>query len=322
MKHQRLRLVLISSILSLSACRDGNPEACATHPDDWCQGGWCERGRDQQGREWSRCVPFDGGGPGPAADSGAPVDSALADAGAADVAPDAPADAMPVDVLATDMSTPQDHSPVCSSDNPASCGSSCITCPAVANANATCRAGVCGFECMPQHERCASSSACQRVSWDFESGSSEGWTIKSSTPPTTGSVAAGMAHGGQHAFRYRATLDQSLYASLVNLGRQDLCGGSAGGGVNVQGRTLSAWFYIAGPDVDPNMSSCTVIGFAGSDRQGNAITPPPRGQWFQVRDQLTNAANAKLDSITVACNLVASDPAAAWDVYVDDITID
>lgn len=210
----------------------------------------------------------------------------------------------------------------CVLDDPMSCGSSCIQCPTVTNANSTCRSGACGFECKPQHERCSAASACQLVNWGFESSGAEGWSITDSRPPTSGQVASSMGHTGQRSFHYQAKLDSTFYSSIVSLGRSDLCGGIAGGGVNVQGRTLSAWFYISGPELDSNNSSCTVIGFAGVERQGNSIVPPPRGQWFQIRDQLTNASMTKLDTINVSCNIIGSDPSAVWEVYMDDITIE
>ena len=169
----------------------------------------------------------------------------------------------------------------------------------------------------------ASNFACNsgRLSWGFESGSAEGFGVVNSQPSTVGSVVTTRSRSGVKSFHYEATLDQKLHAGLTDLGAS--CGGPNGAGLDVAGKTLSAWFFVDGPPVSQSLSSCSVIAYAGSaERQGNGVTPVLLGQWFQISAKLEDPrVGPAVDRFTVSCNLIGSELGAKWNVFVDDVSI-
>jgi hypothetical protein len=56
----KTRLLFVSLMLTAFACTEVNPDACANHPDGWCNtkipGSTCQRSRGKDGKEVSRCV--------------------------------------------------------------------------------------------------------------------------------------------------------------------------------------------------------------------------------------------------------------------------
>jgi hypothetical protein len=44
-------------------------------------------------------------------------------------------------------------------------------------------------------------------------------------------------------------------------------------------------------------------------------------QWFDLRHGRQEEQASRITKIGISCNIIATDLAAVWDVYIDDVTI-
>ena len=246
------------------------------------------------------------------------VDGILADSSGAVDAVDAPAISgdvnvdQGIDAAPTCPSGQYRCGPDCVRDTDSSrCGQACMKCPAGSNEHPVCMAGTCRVECSVS---CSESpSVCQRASWDFESGSNEGLGFEE------GGISVARAHSG----RYSAASRKWIKAIVVEGGYIQMTVKLCGGTTNLEGRTISAWAYLEGPEFVPGRGSeCSFgydldVGFKST--RSTAI--PATGQWFQI--SATAGQQTKTSDLYLIC-WVRPKVGDSWQgtVYFDDVRVD
>jgi hypothetical protein len=158
---------------------------------------------------------------------------------------------------------------------------------------------------------CADSpGVCIRTSYDFESGTNEGWS--------PGTVSTARAHGGTHSLAMTVTLPETGGSVSATL---KLCSGTA----DLKSRTLREWIYIEGdpfkPEVDGMGSFCNFRYIETGTSYvypGNDVKIQPN-TWFEVATGLGLTTTAT-PTVDMRCWI---QPAAnsPWKgtVYFDDL---
>ncbi|HEY4393277.1 MAG TPA: hypothetical protein VGP64_04415 [Polyangia bacterium] len=185
-----------------------------------------------------------------------------------------------------------------SNADPSACGSSCIVCPgsSIANSAPTCN-GTCGTGCAAGYRACTATSglaSCNRITYDFNDGSSQGWVAATTpTPPSAITVmpSTSVVHGtAGDSLQVGGTF--GVFGSGGSMGAQvPLC---VSGSENLNGRTVSAWIYIASnlPDCSPSNNDIGIFLFSASSGNGTEVASavPVVQSWFQVSGTVTNAS--------------------------------
>jgi hypothetical protein len=200
------------------------------------------------------------------------------------------------------------------------CGTDCKKCAAPANAKATCDGTSCGTACLHATLSCSgSSSACG--SWNFESGSPEGFTLI----PSPETSADDFGENTKQAAEGSYSLAIGFAAQLgMKVG---LC---PGGAVTTDIRDLkfSAQLYIEGPALpvaDDNFVQMYVNTAAG-DQLGAELAKLETGKWQTISATLSPPTIMNLDtasSLTFYVRLYqTSAPGWTGVAYFDDIRLE
>ena len=201
-----------------------------------------------------------------------------------------------------------------------SCGIRCTACPEPPNSTAMClNARDCAISCHPGFDICSTSSGCQPVQWDFDTGI-DGFErasvpISSSTTQSRSGSALAVRIGD---YPRLATADfESPW----------ICGRTAK--LNLHQRTVSAWFYIDAPgrticDIRAIAweSSETTAPTSGYERDGWLIV---QREFFSNRQWVLVAGAWPPDATGFAklvfhCSTSAPDIVTGF-IYVDQVSV-
>jgi hypothetical protein len=199
------------------------------------------------------------------------------------------------------------------SNNCGSCNNKC-------GANRTCQTG--GCVCVGYSLTCGGCG-----SWSFESGTAENWVVGSEpfADPTlnasqSASASTAIVHDGSYSLAVPMTIDfnPKNYASVA----VPLC---PSGSVNLNGYTMSAWIYFAGPPM--TYVQYATLGFwawgpSVSDTTDFLVKPMlvntdlPVGQWLNYFGTFQSSVLA--DHIGILLT-----PGAGWTgtMYVDSVSL-
>jgi hypothetical protein len=207
--------------------------------------------------------------------------------------------------------------------NCGTCGHACADPPVVGSGSGTCSGGACGLSCNTNYLLCSGTNYCQLAKWDFEDGSTDGFSIIGSQMAVTSiSASTSVTHGGTYALAIGVSAQGTTRGFQVGL---NICGGS--GYLPSGGRTVSAWFYLSpSSDTVPPPSPTSFFGeylYTSANEGGNAPHAATVGSWFQVSTPIDDVGT---HLIAVALQgFFDTDGTSATDwsgtVYVDDITI-
>jgi hypothetical protein len=165
--------------------------------------------------------------------------------------------------------------------DPTACGSSCIVClgSSIANSAPTCN-GTCGIGCATGYRACTGTSglaSCNRVSYSFDDGSSDGWFAASGGPSAVTVATSTSIHHGTSGSSLQVAGSFGVFGSGSSMGVQvPLC---VTGSENLNGRTVSAWIYIDSslPDCSPSNNDLGI--FCIPPLQATVRRLRPRCRW-------------------------------------------
>jgi hypothetical protein len=166
--------------------------------------------------------------------------------------------------------------------------------------------------------RCG-NSGCQALSSSFD-GDVEGWGGgggDDSAATSDLAVSSERVHAGRGALRSTVSVTATRYRWRMSTG---LCLGS---GVNIQGRQLQAWLYIASSSSLKH--GCALGGFgAGSEPfgayGGSTTQNVPPNQWTLITEPASQAAASSAGDWGIDCWL---DDSISWSgtIYADDFAV-
>jgi hypothetical protein len=211
--------------------------------------------------------------------------------------------------------------------NCGACGGVCADPPVLGSGSAVCGGGDCNVMCNVGYQQCSGNGSgyCQLQSWDFEDGTTGGFSIVGSDQMAVTSISnsTSVSHGsGSHALAIGIDVQGAVRGFEVGL---RLCGGS--GAVPASGQTVSAWFYLSPasdsvPPPHPNSSFGERLTASGNTG-GNVTTQSTVGTWFRVSTPI-DSVGAQLQRIAVV-GTFETDGTTDFDwsgiVYIDDIVI-
>ena len=169
-------------------------------------------------------------------------------------------------------------------------------------------------------------ASCNRITYDFNDGSGQGWVAATTpTPPSAITVmpSTTIVHGASGgSLQVGGTF--GVFGSGSSMGVQvPLC---VTGSENLNGRTVSAWIYIASnlPDCSPSNNDIGIYLYSAASGNGTEVASavPVVQSWFQVSATVTNASvlNDYQASILLTLNCT-NDQSWPITLYVDDVTI-
>ena len=201
-------------------------------------------------------------------------------------------------------------------------GGACVQCCTSADCGgtSTCTsANVCG--CSPGLLSCVGAAAsCQRRTWDFEDGTTGGFGILRTdfSMATRGaSNSTAQHHGGTHSLAIPVTATGQARSFELD---QLLCGSV--GQISLTGLTsISAWFFVDGPPLDPASNFGETVYTDKLSPGQNFLFSSVIGQWFQVSTPVSGL-NMSTSMYELGVGAVVNGT-ADWTgtVYVDDIAI-
>jgi hypothetical protein len=212
--------------------------------------------------------------------------------------------------------------------DPMACGGTCMVCPtsSVPNSAPTCN-GTCGVGCATGYRACSGTSgpsSCNRVTYDFNDGTSQGWVAAPNGPSTVTVMPSATIRRGTSGSSLQVASTFGVFGSGTSMGAQvPLC---ATGSENLNGRTVSAWIYIDAnlPDCSPSNNDLAIIVSSAEVASGVAIahSVPVVQTWFQVSGTVTDAGAINAEMVTISLTLDCTNN-TVWPVtfYVDDVTI-
>ncbi len=186
-----------------------------------------------------------------------------------------------------------------------------MKCSAGVNERAVCTAGTCRvrseFSCSEN------PPACPRAAWDFESGSNDGIGFED------GGVTMARAHSGSYSAASRKWIKSiAIEGGYIRMSIK-VCGGTT----NLDGKTLSSWVYLDGPEFVAGKGSDCSFGYdSRADFNSTESTPiPATGQWFQISAKSNQ--ETKTSELYLIC-WVKPKVGDNWmgTVYFDDVRID
>jgi hypothetical protein len=153
---------------------------------------------------------------------------------------------------------------------------------------------------------------CPRASWDFESGSNAGLTFED------GGVTMARAHSGNYSAASRKWIKSiAIEGGYIRMSIK-VCGGTT----NLDGKTLSSWVFLDGPEFVAGKGSDCSFGY---DVEGgfNSTDSTPilaTGQWFQISAK--SSQETKTSELYLIC-WVKPKVGDSWmgTVYFDDVRI-
>jgi hypothetical protein len=210
--------------------------------------------------------------------------------------------------------------------DPAHCGDGCETCSPVDHGASVCEDGSCAARCNAGTLACSGlPPACLVPTWGFESGTTDGWALKSGAGSNsaggTTSVSTARSHGGSHALASKVSVNfaQSKYVVTVHV---PLC---ASGGVDAGGKTISIWAYFEGPALttsiiaDPYVYSTDFVSYDPASFGGQSSTMAVANKWFEIRAVVPKSEAHILTGMDFFTNL--NQDGWTGTIYLDDITI-
>jgi hypothetical protein len=176
-------------------------------------------------------------------------------------------------------------------DDPDHCGAACAKCTAPPNATATCNGTTCGSQCLVSTLSCVGGdSACG--SFNFESGSPEGFALVSSVGGSPNSFAASTAKAVEGSYSLAAGFATTLGLAV------NLCPGTKA--TDLRNKKLSGRMFVDGPTLplsDDNYLSVFVTTPAGQvavSEQQKLQT----GAWFAFSADFDPGVVTGLDKVT------------------------
>ncbi|HEX2659008.1 MAG TPA: hypothetical protein VHU40_12080, partial [Polyangia bacterium] len=168
----------------------------------------------------------------------------------------------------------------------------------------TCSGGSCSFSCNAGFDLCTNMSACSRNLWDFEDGTTQGYSVAAGPAPMS---MGSPAHSGTSSLRFSvststtATIDGFFYLPCPT---------------NRQGKTLSAYFFHS---TAPPLNSQYLI--AGGSSTGPATVVSAVGAsggfWDSLSTPTTDAGSQNATYVEVRVTI-----SGPWmgTVFIDDIS--
>jgi hypothetical protein len=167
------------------------------------------------------------------------------------------------------------------------CGVACSSCESSGGGVATCTNHRCEVGCGPDKALCNGvTPVCLSPIWDFESNTAEGWMndpreMQAASPLF---VSTARAHSGTHSLATHVTVNFAQKRFIVSF-QKLLC---ASGGIDLGGKTISAWIYFEGPALntsvltDPYVYTTQGTSFDPNSYGGQRPLIPRAGVWNQI----------------------------------------
>jgi hypothetical protein len=214
------------------------------------------------------------------------------------------------------------------SSDPVNCGACGKPCPVPPTAFmetaipgvATCAGSQCGFNCSPNFIKCpGTAAACQRTFWDFEDGSTQGFSLRTDITVAQSAVVNSTVqhHSGTHSLAL--PLKPAGGTFVIDM---PICV-PANMPLPTSGRSVSAWLFVSG-SLD-SAASTFFLGLFGCDPSFCSImpvtrSPVPIGTWFQMTMAVSASFAASWpnsEGIQISGGVTLTGSNAT--VYVDDI---
>jgi hypothetical protein len=203
----------------------------------------------------------------------------------------------------------------------ASCGTRCMACQPPPNAHATCDGTACGYACDAGTFACGDKQ-CGRTSWEFESGTLEGWYLrdggiygpKLSAPYSSGAFA----HSGARSLAVDVVRAMDGTAAIDLFAY--LCPGTT---FEVGGKTVTAFVRIEGPEIRFTSSNIWIVSTAdGGAGAGGQVDGLRTGEWYQMKTVVGSPYPAYGVGVGISLGWEAINmPRWAGTIYIDSITV-
>jgi hypothetical protein len=175
----------------------------------------------------------------------------------------------------------------------------CGMCPEVGNGASVCTDGGCQTVCNPGHIKCltGTSSSCYPAGWDFESGTTEGWTNDFSVPRSNGLEAVRVdtfAFAGAHSLWQTATPPASAVGAIKRL-----CDPGAIA-ADLRGKRVTLWYRLSGLFSTSSVFSVCAVRTAGMTMLDCVdAADKTTGIWSSIALPLTDPGNEMVTAIAV-----------------------